>query len=59
MLAQQLSPEITLELSNANRAGVIKEYHRTYLLMPVMIVKPEEAEAEAEMEEEYEEEEAE
>jgi DNA polymerase-3 subunit beta len=59
ILAQQLSPEVTLELSTANRAGVIKEYHRTYLLMPVMIVKPEEAEAEAEMEEEYEEEEAE
>ena len=55
ILAQQLSPEVTLELSSANRAGVIREFHRTYLIMPVMIVKPEpEAEVEPEMEEEEE-----
>jgi DNA polymerase-3 subunit beta len=58
-----LTDEIELEMSAANRAGVINNYHRTILVMPVMLVKPEpETESEegnevdCETEEEFEEE---
>ena len=36
-----LTDEIELEMSAANRAGVINNHHRTMLVMPVMITKPE------------------
>lgn len=55
LLKALVSPDVTLELSAGNRAGLLCEFHRTFLLMPVMIVKPEpEAEVEPEMEEEEE-----
>lgn len=36
-----LTDEIELEMSAPNRAGVINNHHRTMLVMPVMITKPE------------------
>ena len=54
-LAQTLSPNVTLQIQESNRAIVIQEFHRTFLQMPVMIVEAKE-EAEAEVENEIEEE---
>ena len=54
-LAQVLSPTVTFQLSEPNRAILINEFHRTFLQMPVMIVEAKE-EAEAEVENEIEEE---
>jgi DNA polymerase-3 subunit beta len=54
-LAQTLSPNVTLQIQESNRAVVIQEFHRTFLQMPVMIVEAKE-EAEAEVEDEIEEE---
>jgi DNA polymerase-3 subunit beta len=54
-LAQTLSPNVTLQIQESNRAIVIQEFHRTFLQMPVMIVEAKE-EAEAEVEDEIEEE---
>lgn len=36
-----LTDEIELEMSAANRAGIINNHHRTMLVMPVMITRPE------------------
>lgn len=45
LLKAIVSPDVTLELSAGNRAGLLCEFHRTFLLMPVMKVKAEEVEA--------------
>lgn len=44
LLKSIISPEVTLQMSAGNRAAVIQEFHRTYLIMPVMRTKPEEVE---------------
>lgn len=45
LLKAVVSPEVTLQMSAANRAGLIQEFHRTFLIMPVMRTKAEEVEA--------------
>jgi len=44
-----ISPEVSLLLTNANKAMLIEEFHRTFLLMPVMLPteSPVSSEAEA------------
>ena len=41
LLKSIISPEVTLQMSTATRAAVIQEFHRTYLIMPVMRTKAE------------------
>ena len=38
-----VSPDVTLQMSADNRAGLIQEFHRTFLIMPVMKVERAEA----------------
>jgi hypothetical protein len=41
VLNSMLGSEITFQIGSPNHAVVLQEFHRTFLLMPVMINKPE------------------
>ena len=43
VLKSTISPDVTLQMSADNRAALIQDFHRTFLLMPVMKVEKAEA----------------